>query len=223
MPIHDGARWSAIESFRFDEGAPAYGFAHRLAEEQGWTPAFTERVLHEYRRFLYLAATSDQPVTPSKAVDETWHLHLTYTRSYWERLCPAVLGRPLHHEPTRGGIDEAGRFEKQYRDTLRRYRETFGEPPAAIWPSAPVGSARLARTAKHGLTFAFAVLLISALTILPGCVPAAWHVDVAMVWWFVVISLFVTLILWLVRNGTRGNGGGGGGCGSACGCGGCGS
>ena len=32
----------------------------RLADEQRWTPAFTARVLSEYRRFLLLAATSER-------------------------------------------------------------------------------------------------------------------------------------------------------------------
>src|SRR5262249_47420226 len=71
------------------------------------------------------------------AVDAAWHLHLTYTRSYWQRLCGGVLGRPLHHDPSRGGPDEAARHRHMYSRTLAAYREAFGqEPPADIWPPA---------------------------------------------------------------------------------------
>jgi hypothetical protein len=34
-------------------------------------------------------------VTPSEQVDQVWHLHLTYTRSYWDEFCPNVLGQPF--------------------------------------------------------------------------------------------------------------------------------
>jgi uncharacterized protein (TIGR04222 family) len=75
-------------------------------------------------------------VTPSKVVDEVWHLHLIYTQSYWGEFCPHVLGRPLHHDPGQGRRGEAQRHAQQYADTLASYRRIFGcDPPAEIWPS----------------------------------------------------------------------------------------
>jgi len=97
----------------------------------------TERVVDEYRRFCFLAATSEDELTPSDAVDQAWHLHLTYTRDYWDRFCPVVLRRPLHHGPTAGGNIERSRFFDQYALTLLRYEQVFGAPPPEdIWPSA---------------------------------------------------------------------------------------
>lgn len=130
--------YERLTTFDIDGGtAPRLPFVERLARENGWTRDYAERVVHEYRRFVYLAATGETPVTPSKEVDAAWHLHLTYTRSYWKRLCDEVLGKPLHHEPTRGGHDEHVRFVAQYEATLARYAETFGEmAPEDIWPSA---------------------------------------------------------------------------------------
>lgn len=93
-------------------------------------------MVEEYRRFALLAATAGHPVTPSDAVDQAWHLHLSYTRDYWERFCP-LLGRPLHHEPTAGGPAEQHRFFDQYADTLLAFEQAFGTvPPADIWPDA---------------------------------------------------------------------------------------
>ena len=75
-------------------------------------------------------------MTPSDAVDQVWHLHLTYSADYWQAFCPDVLGRPLHHGPTAGGSAEQARYFEQYAQTLRSYERVFGSPPADIWPSA---------------------------------------------------------------------------------------
>lgn len=127
-----------IEAFPIDgPEPPALPFAARLAREQGWSRPFAERAVREYRRFVFLAVTAGRPMCPSEQVDAVWHLHLTYTRSYWKRFCGDTLGRPLHHEPTRGGGEEADKHLRMYADTLAEYRKAFGhEPPADLWPEA---------------------------------------------------------------------------------------
>ncbi len=125
-----------VEAFRLDEPGVPLPFTSRLAREQGWSHAFAARVVREYKRFLILAMEAGHPVSPSDAVDQAWHLHLVYTRSYWHALCRDVLGRELHHEPTRGGGDESAKFDDLYTRTLASYRSLFQEePPAAIWPA----------------------------------------------------------------------------------------
>ena len=128
--------WRALSEHSIGPADAALSFTDRLARENGWTPRHGARVVEEYRRFCFLAATAAHPVTPSDAVDQAWHLHLTYTRDYWERFCP-LLGRPLHHQPTAGGPAELHRFFDQYADTLFAYEQAFGAaPPADIWPDA---------------------------------------------------------------------------------------
>jgi uncharacterized protein (TIGR04222 family) len=118
---------------------PALPFAARLARENGWSRAHADRVIVEYKRFVFLAMTSAEPVCPSEDVDAAWHLHLTYTKSYWQRFCGEVLGRPLHHEPTKGGPAEADEHRRMYAGTLAAYRVAFDEePPADVWPPAAV-------------------------------------------------------------------------------------
>jgi hypothetical protein len=74
-------------------------------------------------------------VTPSDTVDQAWHLHLIYTRHYWQELCDKILGLQLHHDPSAGGTVESNRFERQYEQTIESYKAAFGEaPPADIWP-----------------------------------------------------------------------------------------
>ena len=71
----------------------------------------------------------------SHLVDLAWHLHLTYTRSYWINLCQDTIERDLHHNPTRGGDEEDKKYKGLYRDTLAMYKQHFdSEPPRDIWP-----------------------------------------------------------------------------------------
>ena len=135
---HHRDLWQRLEAFRVGRGDEALTFERRLARENGWTLAKAERVFAEYRRFVYLAMTAGHPVTPSEDVDQAWHLHLTYTRSYWHDLCRDTLGRDLHHGPTEGGRAEGAKFFDWYGRTLESYRRLFGEDPdPEVWP-APV-------------------------------------------------------------------------------------
>ena len=136
-PPQDDALWQRIATHTIGPADASLSFTARLARENRWTLAHAEQVIGEYRRFCYLAMTAGQEVTPSDAVDQAWHLHLTYSRDYWQTFSPQVLGADLHHGPTRGGTAERGRFYRQYADTLAAYEAAFGEvPPADIWPPA---------------------------------------------------------------------------------------
>ncbi len=139
MTTDEKALWQRIEAFALDEPTAAFPFSHRLARDNGWTREQAQRVVAEYKRFVLLAMIASHPVTPSDQVDQAWHLHLTYTRSYWEDFCGRLLPRPLHHEPTRGGSREGRKFDDWYGRTLASYRHCFGsEPPADIWPPAAI-------------------------------------------------------------------------------------
>jgi hypothetical protein len=124
--------WERIEAFSFDDNRSTLGFTARLANEQGWTDALAQRAIAEYKRFMYLTVVAGHKVTPSYTVDEVWHLHLLYTRSYWEEFCMGILGRLIHHDPA-GTKAEESALRRQYERTLESYRSFFGEPPADIW------------------------------------------------------------------------------------------
>ncbi len=121
----DDPLWHAIERLSFDSPGAEFGFVARLARDHLWSDDFAARAVAEYRRFLYLAATGDEMMTPSDIVDEVWHLHLSYTRSYWDDLCGSILRRPLHHDPTPGGEMADAVYRLAYAATLARYRDTF--------------------------------------------------------------------------------------------------
>lgn len=137
MTATDNPLWHRIAAHTIGPPDAPLTFAARLARENRWQAAHAERVIGEYRRFCYLAVTVGEEMTPSDAVDQAWHLHLTYSRDYWQVFCPKVLGADLHHGPTRGGGQERDRFYRQYAATLAAYEAAFGEaPPGDIWPAA---------------------------------------------------------------------------------------
>ena len=126
-----------IEEFPLDQPGAAFPFAARLARENGWSRDYANCVVGEYKRFALLAVAAGHSVTPSDQVDQAWHLHLTFTQSYWTRFCPEVLGKPLHHNPTQGGAAEQTKFNDWYNRTLESYEHFFGHaPPVDIWPDA---------------------------------------------------------------------------------------
>ena len=129
--------WHRLDAYEIGPPDAAFSFAQRLARENRWSADYAARVLDEYKRFCWLACEAGHEVTPSDAVDQAWHLHLTYSRDYWERFCPQTLVKPLHHGPTAGGTAERTRYYDQYAQTLASYEAHFGEPaPGDIWPDA---------------------------------------------------------------------------------------
>lgn len=126
--------WAVVAAFELDDPRASLPFSRRLQREQfGWGRDVTQRAIEEYKRFFCLAASSGVEVTPSETVDQVWHLHLVYTRSYQE-LCRLAGVGFLHHGPTKGGESEGARFREQYEETLALYRKEFGAPPEDIWP-----------------------------------------------------------------------------------------
>ena len=68
--------WLRIDGLIFDDNSHPLTFSKRLARENRWAHWFALDVMEEYKKFLYLMAVSDHPVTPSIEVDQVWHLHL---------------------------------------------------------------------------------------------------------------------------------------------------
>jgi hypothetical protein len=128
--------YARIQAYSFEKQDAQLSFSKRLARDNGWSLEYARRAIEEYKKFAFLAVEAGHAVTPSDQVDQVWHLHLTYTRSYWEEFCEQVLQTPLHHEPTRGGQAENHKFDDWYSKTLESYKNFFGQtPPAKFWPA----------------------------------------------------------------------------------------
>jgi hypothetical protein len=51
-----------LQAWCFDPPGAGLSFAEKLARDQGWSRARAERIVGEYRRFLYLAVAAGHPV-----------------------------------------------------------------------------------------------------------------------------------------------------------------
>jgi hypothetical protein len=133
--LSDALLWRKIDAYDLD--CAALPFSTKLAWENGWPPGYTRRVIDQYKRFIYAICVSDRLLSPSPDVDKAWHLHLTYTRDYWQRFCKETLGREVHHDPSQGGEHERAKFRQAYVDTIQVLMDEFGEePPSEVWPLA---------------------------------------------------------------------------------------
>ena len=136
VPQEHQLLWNKIQSFSLDDGTAEVPFSVKLAGLQSWSPIFTRAAIEEYKKFLLLCCISENGASPSWTVDEIWHLHLTYTQSYWNDLCRNVLGKDLHHHPSTGGTEEDHRHLEWYKETLELYRTVFGyDARSDIWPA----------------------------------------------------------------------------------------
>ena len=137
MTAQQQALYQKIKSFELDDTNAPFCFTDRLARENGWSLEYAVRTVAEYKKFMFLICLAEHPLTPSDQVDQVWHLHLIYTRSYWEEFCGATLGKIIHHGPTKGRSSEAAKYQDWYEKTKQLYETKFlHKPPVDIWPSS---------------------------------------------------------------------------------------
>lgn len=125
------ALWSKVEAFDFDRDSGVYPFSVRLQHENVWTRNFTILAILEYKKFMLLAAISEQMVSPSEVIDVVWHQHIVFTKSYQD-FCE-LLGKQIQHIPATGKKGEKAQFETFRQKTIEKYNEVFGETAPSVW------------------------------------------------------------------------------------------
>lgn len=123
--------WTKILEYDFDSPYSEFGFSTRLSNENYWTKDFTAKAILEYKKFMYLAATSEFMVSPSEIIDTVWHQHLIFTQSYTE-FCN-LLGKQVQHIPSTHNKEDHQKFRQAKERTHKLYGEAFGAQPEEIW------------------------------------------------------------------------------------------
>jgi len=115
------------------------------AEEGAGLPiSRIDRMEVEYRKFLALQLMHPgEDIVPCEIVDEMWHRHILDTAAY-RKDCDAIFGQFLDHFPYFGmrGEADAQALNDAYSETLARYEDAFGEPPADTWIASDAASCR---------------------------------------------------------------------------------
>lgn len=110
-----------------------YTLIKRYAVEKGiYTASEIDRVVDEYCRFLALSvAFPGVPMPISEKVDKFWHTHILFTENYSD-MSDTLADGYLHHRPAI--LDPELHLKEAFEaETLRLYRENFGEPDKAYW------------------------------------------------------------------------------------------
>ena len=106
-------------------------FSEGLKEKSCLTPESASRLEAEYRRYLYLLAICDRPLSPSSRVKDAWDLHEEATGDAWWHFCAMILDRQSYHRIGPSSEEAKDAFAR----TLDLYRHEFDEePPTDIWP-----------------------------------------------------------------------------------------
>lgn len=159
--------WQKIQAFAFDDPHSNFPFSKKLAKENNWSSGFTKAGIEEYRKFIYFCCISLTGASPSNTVDIVWHLHLTYTQNYWTSFCKNTLQKDIHHQPSKGGVDENDKHIDLYKNTLQLYEEVFGySAPLDIWPKINVVQESIDAPLYNKSLFDKAAILFVASTIL---------------------------------------------------------
>jgi hypothetical protein len=159
--------WTKILAFDLDHPMSEYGFSTRLANENYWTKDFTEKAILEYRKFMYLAGTSDLMVSPSEIVDVVWHQHLIFTQSYAD-FCD-LIGKTIQHLPSTHNREDYEKFKLAKERTRKLYLNTFGEQPKEIWEySGMFESLELSKAKLKVRTIIILGILLCASLIIPA-------------------------------------------------------
>ena len=159
--------WDKIQQFDFDNPPSEYGFSTRLANENFWTKEFTELAILEYKKFMYLATTSEFMVSPSEIVDTVWHQHLIFTQSYQD-FCK-LIGKTIQHIPSTHNKEEFDKFKQAKERTKKFYTNIFGDQPNTIWEYNDMyGSLNLDKAKFKIRTFIIVGILIFMALIIPA-------------------------------------------------------
>lgn len=206
--MQDRELWERINDYYFP-----VGFKEKLSQQFEGKKSTAEALCEEYRRFVYLAVISPNEVTPSEQVDHVWHLHLSYTRSYWNEFCADVLREDLHHDPS-NGPESAPKYQAQYDATLALYQREFDIiPNSKAWPSETS-----IRWARLGLLVAAIGVVIGVWAFSTGDKGLTLRTSIALL--FLVGGIVYVSSSAPYRHYSKSSGssfGGGGGCGGGCG------
>lgn len=115
-----------------DFGPVAFKLMH-AEDREPWSLERATRAIELYRRFLLLNYLyPDQPIVPSREIDQVWHTHILDTAKYRED-CDVLFGQFMDHWPYFGVRDEEDRraLNNAFEETQNLFEKHFGGLVAA--------------------------------------------------------------------------------------------
>jgi hypothetical protein len=153
----DRRLWHRLEGYSFHERPLTRSLVDRLAEETGHPIDVCYTLVEEYRRFMYLAGSSSENLSPSPIVEMVWRMHTEDTQAYYDDFCPRILGRTLYR-PEGEGENLPFQDDPDYIRTLELYAQEFGRPDVKYWPDPDFALEKLSHFVFWSIGFAAFVL-----------------------------------------------------------------
>lgn len=158
----DRQLWHRLEGCSFHERPLTKSLVDRLEEKTGHPKDICYILVEEYRRFIYLAGSTEETLAPSPIVNIAWRLHMDDRKAYFDDFCPRIIGRTLlppdHLKPFQD--------DPAYERTLDDYAQEFGLAKVQYWPDPDVSIVRASRVIMWSVgaaAFAFALFFGSLL------------------------------------------------------------
>lgn len=129
----DRRLWHRLEGYSFHERPLSRSLVDRLVAETGHPVDVCYTMVEEYRRFMYLAGSSSDTMSPSPIVDMVWRMHCEDTGAYYDDFCPRILGRTIYR-PDGDSAAPSFKDDPDYLRTLEYYTQEFGRPQVQYWP-----------------------------------------------------------------------------------------
>lgn len=127
-----------VEQLFDDDGVK---LKERACRRMDWSPAQSQTVFEEYKKFLTLkAAAGDwdgQLLSPPPLIDKMWRLHVLETHQY-TAACLSSFGRIIEHDPD-GDLDRSRQLVRRFAAAAAvraRFADGF---EANIWSFGPLG------------------------------------------------------------------------------------
>ncbi|MBO9636348.1 MAG: hypothetical protein J7578_24815 [Chitinophagaceae bacterium] len=137
MNYKENPIWKKLESCSFDSQGSTVRFHEMLARRGKWSTDFTTEVIEDYRKFLFLAATTKEILIPPPAVDLAWDINIHYFKSDWNELSKDIQLLKLRRIiPDSEDNKEPQWSYDNYNRTLELYHNIFHSwPDGRIWPT----------------------------------------------------------------------------------------
>ncbi len=121
------------------EGVTAFGpLMQAMQTQMGHNAHAAQRIIAEYRKFLFLAMRAGHQVIPPGIVNDVWLMHMESVQDYWETLGGMISERPIAQGVGAVGVASAA---DAWKATLESYERIFGtKPPLDIWGTGPAVS-----------------------------------------------------------------------------------
>lgn len=118
------------------EGLQAFApLMDMMQKQMGQSSETAQRVIEEYRKFLFLAMRAGHQVIPPGPVNDAWMMHLQNAQNYWENLGQMIAERPMAQG---SGAGQFATMADAWKMTLESYEKIFGmKPPMDIWGHGP--------------------------------------------------------------------------------------